>query len=85
MRERNKDIVGNIGELSKEIEEQDLEQINGGSDVDKLTVYSIPALPVCPPAPISNNTKITTLKSAGCNTCSAVFTVSAECLGGKKC
>ena len=54
MRERNKELVENIGELGKEIIKQDLEQINGGDTEsnfisNKHIVTVISATGVIPP------------------------------------
>ena len=78
MRERNKEIVKNVGELSKEIEEQDLEQVNGG-DAQEQSVSAITA------ATIGVVSAMTIAKSQAAKKCSAVWSVSAECLDGKKC
>ena len=78
MRERNKDLMENVGELSKEIQEQDLEQVNGG-DAQEQSVSAIAA------ARIGVTSVITIAKSQAAKKCSAVWSVSAECLDGKKC
>lgn len=38
MRKRNLEFMNNIGKLTEEINNQDLEMVNGGKDDEKITV-----------------------------------------------
>lgn len=85
MRERNSKYLNNVGDLIEEINNQDLESVNGGKDIKTIVTLN----PVV--QPVSFMPTVTVLMS--CNTCNKstdipcielpVLTKKVDCLSDK--